>query len=105
MFNRMNGYFKEINRNKYLMLVPTNESKEKIKKYEELRIKFRDLIRSVTKKSDDYDEKCMKIKFNSDDELRLNKMIKIPVMVMVVGAVFYEKYYPLVFLDECLYKL
>ena len=32
----MNGYFEEVNRNKYLMLVPTNESKEKIKKYEEL---------------------------------------------------------------------
>ena len=29
----MNGYFEEINRNKYLTLVPTNESKEKIKKY------------------------------------------------------------------------
>ena len=27
----MNGYFEEINRNKYLMLVPTNESKEKKK--------------------------------------------------------------------------
>ena len=32
----MNGYFEEINENKYLTLVPTNESKEKIKKYEEL---------------------------------------------------------------------
>ena len=28
----MNGYFEEINGNKYLTLVPTNESKEKIKK-------------------------------------------------------------------------
>ena len=38
VLNKMNGYFEEINRNKYLTLVPTNESKEKIKKYEELRI-------------------------------------------------------------------
>ena len=30
MFNKMNGYFEEINGNKYLTLVPTNESKEKI---------------------------------------------------------------------------
>ena len=50
MFNRMHGYFEEINGNKYLMLVPTNESKEKIKKYEELWTKINDLIRSVTKK-------------------------------------------------------
>ena len=67
--NKMNGYFEEINGNKYLTLVPTNESKEKIKNYEKLWIKIRDLNRLVNKKSDDYDEKCMKIKFNSDDEL------------------------------------
>ena len=34
-FNKVNGYVEEINRNKYITLVPTNESKEKIKKYEE----------------------------------------------------------------------
>ena len=54
MFNEMNGYFEEINENKYLILVPTNESKEKIKKYEELYIIIRDLIRSVISKSDNY---------------------------------------------------
>ena len=64
----MNRCFEEIDRNKYLTLVPTNESKEKIKKYEELRIKIRDLIRSITKNSDDYEEKYMKLKFNSDNK-------------------------------------
>ena len=39
IFNKVNGYFEEINENKYLMLVPTNESKEKIKKYKELSIR------------------------------------------------------------------
>ena len=29
IFNKVNGYFEEINGNKYLTLVPTNESKEK----------------------------------------------------------------------------
>ena len=33
MFNKVNGYFEEIDKNNYLTLVPTNESKEKIKKY------------------------------------------------------------------------
>ena len=32
VLNKMNEYFEEINVNKYLTLVPTNESKEKIKK-------------------------------------------------------------------------
>ena len=54
MINKMNGYFEEINENKYLTLV--FESKEKIKKYEELCIIIRDLIRSVIRKSDDHDK-------------------------------------------------
>ena len=49
IFRFVNGYFEEINRNKYLTLVPTNESKEKIKYYEELWIKIRDSFRSITK--------------------------------------------------------
>ena len=49
----------------------------------------------------------MKIKFNSDDELPLNRTIEIPTMTIVVGAIFHENnsYYPQDFLDECLYKL
>ena len=63
--NKVNGYFEKINGNKYLTLVPTNESKRKVKKkYEELWSKIRYLIWSITKNSDDYDEKYMKIKFN-----------------------------------------
>ena len=31
IFNKVNGYFEEINGNKYLTLAPTNETKEKIK--------------------------------------------------------------------------
>ena len=61
----MNGYFEGINGNKYLTLVPTNESKEKRKTYEELWSKIWDLIRSITKNSDNYDKKYMNIKFNS----------------------------------------
>ena len=37
----MNGYFEEFNETKHLMLVPANERKEKLKKYEELWIKTR----------------------------------------------------------------
>ena len=49
----------------------------------------------------------MKIKFNSDDDLPLKKTLKLYNMVIVVRSVFHEskKYYPLVFLDECLDKL
>ena len=30
IFNKVNGYFEEYNGNKYLKIIPTNESKEKI---------------------------------------------------------------------------
>ena len=43
------------------------------KKKELLRDKFRDLIRSVTNDSENCDGNYMKIKFNSDDDLPLNK--------------------------------
>ena len=39
IFSKVNGYFKEIKVNKYLMLVPTNESKEKRKNMKNCGIK------------------------------------------------------------------
>ena len=69
--------------------------------------KVRDLIKLVITKSDDYDEKYIKIKFDSDDELPLNKTIKIPIITIVVRAVFHEnnKYYLQVFLEEYLHEI
>ena len=61
----------------------------------------------MTKNLDSYDEKSMKTKFDSDDILPLNKAIEIPIVTIVVRAVFHEnnKYYPQAFLDECLYEI
>ena len=49
----------------------------------------------------------MKIKFDSDDILPLNKTIEIPIVTIAVRVAFHEnnKYYPQVFLDECLCKI
>ena len=63
IFSNINRYLQEISKSKYLMLVPINKSKAKIKEYEELWSKIRELVRSITK-SLDYDEKYIKIKFN-----------------------------------------
>ena len=67
-------------------MVPTDESEDKIKKYEELEVKIRDLIRTVIKKSDDYDKKYMRIKFDTDDQLPLNKTKKITIITIAVRA-------------------
>ena len=49
----------------------------------------------------------MKIKFNSADELTLNKTIDITTMTIVVRAIFLDnnKYFQPAFLDECLYEI
>ena len=100
-FRYMNGCFEKINGNKYLTLVSTNERKEKLKEYEELLVKIRNLIKSITKNSDHYDENHMKV--NSDDKLCLNKRTEIPTIAIVVRVIFFEnnKYYPQAFSDKC----
>ena len=88
----VSGYFEEMYGKKWKI--------KKKSKNEKLWIKIRDLIRSITKKSDVYDEKHMKIKFNSDNELPLNKGVEILNKGVVVTAIFLEnnKYYPPIFL-------
>ena len=86
IINKVKGYFEKIINNKYLTLVSTNESKKNNKKSKELRSKIRGLISLITKDSDDYDQRYMKIEFDLNDELPLNKTIEIPIMVIIVRA-------------------
>ena len=39
---------------------------------------------------DEYDEKYLKIKFDSDANLPLNKTIEIPIVKIVIRVVFHE---------------
>ena len=58
-------------------------------------------------KSGEYENNYMKIKFNSDDKLPLNKQLKFLSVTKVNRSVFVDdsKYYSQVFLDDCLYEL
>ena len=49
----------------------------------------------------------MKINFDSDDSLPLNKTLKLHNMTVIVRSVLEEdgKYYPQTFLDQCLNEL
>ena len=49
----------------------------------------------------------MKIKFNSDDNLSLNKQLEFLSVTIIVRSVFEEdgKYYPQLFSDECLHEV
>ena len=54
-----------------------------------------------------YGKDCMKIKFNSDDDLPLYKPLKFHAMTIIIRSVFEEggKLYLHVFLDDALYEL
>ena len=57
-------------------------------------------------KSGEYGKDYMKIKFNSDDDLPLNKQLKFMTLTIIVRLVFEEdgKYYPQTFLISACMK-
>ena len=73
-------------------------------KYTELWNKIKNLIEKINDKPGEHEKDFMKIKFNSNDDLTLDKILKLHSLTIVVRSVFQEdnKYYPQFFLDECL---
>ena len=55
----------------------------------------------------EYDKDYMKIKFNSDHDIPLNKELHFPAIKVITRNIFEkdDKYYPQIFLDECLYEV
>ena len=66
-----------------------------------------DKIKEVSNDECDYEKDYMKIKFNSDDDLPLNKPLKFHIMTKTIRSVFEEdgNLYPQVFQDDTLYEL
>ena len=93
--------------NKYSAFDTTGENKELIKKYNDAFNGIRDKIQEIISDECDYEKDYMKIKFNSDDDLSLNKPLKFHLMAIIIISVFEEdgKLYPQVFLDDPLYEL
>ena len=65
------------------------------------------MIEKVNNTPSEYGKYFMKIKFNSDDNLPLNKTLRLCNLTIIVRSVFQEdnKYYPQVFSQECLNEL
>ena len=77
----------------------------KIKSY--LKNEIRNKIKKISDDECDYEKDYMKIKFNSDDDLPLNKALKFHNITITIRSVFEEdgKLFPQVFLDDTLYGL
>ena len=75
IIDKVDGYIEEKNGNKYLTLVSPDKNKEVLTKFTERWDKIKNLIKKIDDKPGDYNKKYMQIKFNSDDNLPLNKIL------------------------------
>ena len=107
IIDHASGYIEEKEMNKYLVFDSTDENKELLKKYNDVFNGIRNKIKKISGDECDYEKDYMKIKFNSDDNLPLNKPLKFHMMTIIIRSVFEEdgKLYPQVFLDDTLYEL
>ena len=87
MINRIKGYFEEVDGDKYLII--SSENGDIMQKYQEVL----DGIKEIIKKINDYgqpikyDDNYMKIKFNTDDNIPLNKIIYFPTITIIIRPV------------------
>ena len=88
--------YRRKNENKYLIFDSTDESKELLKKYSDVWSGIKNKIEAISSGEWDYEKDYMKIKFNSDDDLPLNKSLKLHMFTIIIRSVFEEddKLYP-----------
>ena len=108
IINEVDGYIEEKNRSKYLVFDSTDENKEVLKKYTELWDRIKNEAEAIIgRKEGKYGKDFMKIKFDTDDDITLNKHLKLHLLTVIVRSVLKEDstFYPQVYLDMCLYEL
>ena len=106
LFAHAKRYIKEKGVNKYLIFDSTDKLLKKLlKKYTDVWNGSKGKIKEISSGECDYEKDYIKIKFNSDDNLPLNKPLKSHSMSITIRSVFEEdgKLYPQVYLDGTLY--
>ena len=87
MIDKIKGHFEEVDGGKYLII--SSENEDIMEKYQEA---F-DGIKEIIKKVNDYgqpikyDDNYIKIKFNTDDNVSLNKIIYFPTITIIIRSV------------------
>ena len=113
IIGKVDGHIKENNGNKYLVFDSTelhsaDENKKVWKKYAELWHGIKNEIKTINGgKKSEYGKDFMKIKFNTDNNLPLNKPLKLHLLTIILRCIFEEdgKFYPQCYLDDCLYEV
>ena len=80
-----------------------------MQKYQEVFDGIKEIIKKINDygKPIKYDDNYMKIKFNTDDNIPLSKIICFPTIPIIIRSVTNkdDKYCPQLFLDDCLYEV
>ena len=108
MINRIDGFIEKKEGDKYLDINDTDRNSELLRKYSEVWNGIKDCIEKINNsKLGEYDKDYMKIKFNSNDDIPLNKQLNFPTIAVIIRNIFEKdgKYSPQIFLDECLYEV
>ena len=108
VFNDVDAHIiEEGNENKYLVFGLTKNNKNVLGIYRKLWNKIKNQIKTI---NGGESIKCkkyfMNIRFDSNDDFSLGKILSIPILSIVVKSVFRNenKYYPQVHIHECEYE-
>ena len=104
----MIGNFEEKNENKYLVLDDVDENNEVSKKYQEVWEGVKKEIEMINGgEKIEHGKDFRTIRLESNDDVSLNKPIKLLLLTIIIRSVFNEdgKFYPQLFLDDALYEL
>ena len=84
MINRIKGHFQEVDGDKYLII--SSENGDIMQKYQEVLDGIKEIIKKINDYSQPikYGDNYMKIKFNTDDNIPLNKIIYFPTITMII---------------------
>ena len=106
--SELDGFIDEKNGKKYLNITLTDSNNDVLIKYAEVWNGIKNQIKKINNDSVvEYDKDYMKIKFGSDDNLPLNKVLKFHVVIIIIRSVFERdgKYYSQIFVDDAFVKI
>ena len=87
MISIIKGHLEEIDGDKYLIISPENV--DTIQKYQEVFDRLKEIIKKINDYSQPikYYENYMKIKFNADNNIPLNKIIYLPTITVTIRSI------------------
>ena len=88
LIDHVSGCIKEKGVNKYLVFDSTDKNEDLLEKYNDVFNGIRDKIKEINSCECDYEKDYMEIKFNTDDDLSLNKPLKFHLITIAIRSVF-----------------